>query len=47
MSKDDVAAQVGSACAQYVPDDMPSDPQAFLASVPDTCKAAFEAVMAE
>ena len=44
-SKEEIIAAVGPACAQYVPDEPPSDDAAFLAAVPDNCKSAFEALL--
>ena len=44
-SKEEVIAAVGPACAQYVPDEPPSDFAAFLEVVPDNCKSAFAALI--
>jgi hypothetical protein len=44
-SKEDIIAAVGPACAQYVPDEPPSDPAAFIAAVPESCKSVFAQLM--
>ena len=44
-SKEEIIAAVGAACAQYVPDEPPSDPETFIASVPESCKAVFAQLM--
>ena len=44
-SKEEIIAAVGPACAQYVPDEPPSDPATFIAAVPDSCKSVFSQLM--
>ena len=44
-TKEEIVAAVGPACAQYVPDEPPSDPETFIASVPESCKAVFAQLM--
>jgi hypothetical protein len=46
-TREEIIAAVGPACAQYVPNEPPSDEAAFLSSIPDSCKTVFEALMQE